>query len=83
MAYVASKSGNETLRLLRTINTASAQKTADPYSQITGQILLNSKIDKDNVVQGLVLKFDDSYQNLHPYSRPPSASNGIMVPGGT
>lgn len=62
MAYVASKSGNETLRILRTINTASAQKTADPYSQISGQILLNSKIDKDNVVQGLVLKFDDSYK---------------------
>jgi len=62
MAYVTSKSGNETLRMLRTINPASGQKTADPYSQITGQILLNNKPDKDNVVQGVVLKFDDSFK---------------------
>lgn len=62
MAYVTSKSGNETLRLLRTVSTAEGKKTADPYSQITGQILLNSKIDKDIVVQGVVLKFDDSYK---------------------
>lgn len=62
MAYVTSKSGTETLRLLRTVTPASAQKTTDTYSQITGQVLLNSKIDKDIVVQGLVLKFDDSFK---------------------
>lgn len=60
MAFVVSKSGTETLRILRTIPAASAGKTADPYSQITGQILLNNKPDKDNKVQGIVLKFDDS-----------------------
>lgn len=72
MAYVTSVSGNETLRILRTITSASGQKTTDPYSQITGQVLLNNKIDKDNVVQGLVLKFDDSYKiYIH---QPPSFS---------
>ncbi len=60
MAYVTSKSGSETLRLLRTINAADKQKPADPYEQITGQILLNNKPDKDNTVQGLVLRFDES-----------------------
>lgn len=60
MAFVISKSGTETLRLLRTLQAASAGKTTDPYSQVTGQILLNTNQDKDNKVQGIVLKFDDS-----------------------
>jgi hypothetical protein len=60
MAYVTSNSGSETLRLLRTITPADKQKPADPYEQITGQILLSSKPDKDNTVQGLVLRFDES-----------------------
>ena len=60
MAYVTSGSGGETLRLLRTITPADKQKATDPYDQITGQVLLNSKPDKDNSVQGLVLRFDDS-----------------------
>ncbi len=60
MAFVISKSGTETLRMLRTLPAASAGKTTDPYSQIMGQILLNTNQDKDNKVQGIVLKFDDS-----------------------
>ncbi len=60
MAFVFSNSGTETLRMLRTLPAASAGKSTDPYSQITGQILLNTNQDKDNRVQGIVLKFDDS-----------------------
>lgn len=60
MAFVISKSGTETLRLLRTMPSTSAGKATDPYSQVTGQILLNTKPDRDNRVQGIVLKFDDS-----------------------
>jgi len=60
MAYVTSKSGGETLRILRTITPSDKQKPADPYEQITGQILLNNKPDKDNTVQGLVLRFDEN-----------------------
>lgn len=60
MAFVLSNSGTETLRLLRTLPAASTGKNTDPYSQITGQILFNTNQDKDNKVQGIVLKFDDS-----------------------
>lgn len=60
MAYVTSVSGGETLRLLRTKTPADKQKATDPYEQITGQVLLNNKPDKDNTVQGLVLRFDES-----------------------
>jgi len=60
MAYVTSKNGSETLRILRTITPADNKKTTDPYEQITGQILLNNKPDKDITVQGLVLRFDES-----------------------
>lgn len=60
VAYVTSASGGETLRLLRTIIPADRQKATDPYDQVTGQVLLNTKPDKDNSVQGLVLRFDDS-----------------------
>ncbi len=60
MAFVISGSGTETLRILRNMPAGSAGKAADPYSQLTGQLLLNNKPDKDNKVQGIVLKFDDS-----------------------
>jgi hypothetical protein len=60
MAFVISNSGTETLRMLRTLPAEAAGKTTDPYSQITGQILFNTDQDKDNKVQGIVLKFDDS-----------------------
>jgi hypothetical protein len=59
IAYVTSRSGNATLRVLRDI-TSSPQKGANPYDQITGQILLNEKIDKNSKVQSLVFSFDDS-----------------------
>ncbi len=59
IAYVNSRSGNATLRVLRDI-TSSPRKGANPYDQITGQILLNDKIDRDSKVQSLVFSFDDS-----------------------
>jgi len=59
IAYVTSRSGNATLRVLRDI-TSSPKKGANIYDQITGQILLNDKIDKDSKVQSLVFSFDDS-----------------------
>jgi hypothetical protein len=60
MAYVTSKSGSETLRVVRNMPEGSVQKTADPYRQVSGQILLNNNIGKDNQVQSLVFRFDDS-----------------------
>lgn len=60
MAYVTSKSGNATLRVLRNIPLDTKGKAANPYDQITGQILLNKKIEKEYVVQCLVFSFDDS-----------------------
>jgi hypothetical protein len=59
IAYVTSRSGNATLRVLRDI-TSTPKKGANPYEQITGQILLNDKIDKNSKVQSLVFSFDDS-----------------------
>lgn len=59
IAYVTSRSGNATLRVLRDI-TSTPQKGANPYDQITGQILLNERIDKNSKVQSLVFSFDDS-----------------------
>lgn len=59
IAYVTSKSGNATLRVLRDI-TSTPKKGANPYDQITGQILLNERIDKNSKVQSLVFSFDDS-----------------------
>jgi len=60
MAYVSSKSGNETLRVLRNIPIVSKQDADNPYDQVVGQILLNKKIEKEYRVQCLVLSFDDS-----------------------
>jgi len=59
IAYVTSRSGNATLRVLRDI-TSVPKKGANPYDQITGQILLNDKIDNNSKVQSLVFSFDDS-----------------------
>ncbi len=60
MAYVTSKTGGETLRVLRNIPVDIKQKTTSPYDQIVGQILLNKKIEKEYRVQCLVFSFDDS-----------------------
>ena len=59
IAYVTSRSGNATLRVLRDV-TSTPKKGANPYDQITGQILLNERIDKNSKVQSLVFSFDDS-----------------------
>ncbi|MFZ0472693.1 MAG: hypothetical protein WAL94_08765 [Bacteroidales bacterium] len=59
IAYVTSRSGNATLRVLRDIS-STPKKGANPYDQITGQILLNERIDKNSKVQSLVFSFDDS-----------------------
>jgi hypothetical protein len=59
IAYVTSRSGNATLRVLRDI-TSTPKKGANPYDQITGQILLNERIDKNSKIQSLVFSFDDS-----------------------
>jgi hypothetical protein len=59
IAYVTSRSGNATLRVLRDIS-STPPKGANPYDQITGQILLNERIDKNSKVQSLVFSFDDS-----------------------
>ncbi|MDZ7633820.1 MAG: hypothetical protein U5L72_05045 [Bacteroidales bacterium] len=62
MAYVASKSGSETLRILRNINTASAKKRQTRTARSRDRCCWTARSDKDNVVQGLVLKFDDSFR---------------------
>jgi hypothetical protein len=59
IAYVTSVRGNATLRVLRDI-TSPVKKGGDPYDQITGQILLNEKIDRESKVESLVFSFDDS-----------------------
>ncbi len=59
IAYVTSRSGNATLRVLRDI-TSTPKKGANPYDQVTGQLLLNERIDKNSKVQSLVFSFDDS-----------------------
>jgi hypothetical protein len=59
MAYVTSVSGSETLRIIRNIPSG-AQQTADPYDQVSGQILLSKNIGADYRVHSLVFRFDDS-----------------------
>ncbi len=56
IAYVTSRSGNATLRILRDI-TSTTKKGANPYDQITGQILLNERIDKNSKVQSSGFQF--------------------------
>lgn len=58
MAFVTSISGTKTLRIMRAV--IPGQKVANPYDQITGQILLSKNIGTENRVISLVLRFDDS-----------------------
>jgi len=57
IAFVTSKSGTETLRVLRAVP---GQKGTSPYDHITGQILLNKNIGTEYNVYNLVFRFDDS-----------------------
>lgn len=60
MAIVTSKSGGETLRIMRDITPGTAQKGVSPYEQIIGQILLNKNIGTEYKVFTIVLRFDES-----------------------
>ncbi len=60
MAFVTSKSGGETMRIMRDITPGTAQKGASPYDQISGQILLNKNIGTEYKVYTIVLRFDES-----------------------
>jgi len=60
MAFVTSKSGAETLRIMRDITPGTMQKGANPYDQISGQILLNKNIGTEYSVSTIVLRFDES-----------------------
>lgn len=60
MAFVTSKSGAETLRIMRDITPGTASKGANPYDQISGQILLNKNIGTEYKVLTIVLRFDES-----------------------
>ena len=57
MAFVTSRSGTETLRLLRAVP---GEKGTTAYDQIYGQILLKRNIGTDYNVYNLVFRFDDS-----------------------
>jgi hypothetical protein len=60
MALVTSRSGGETMRILRDVTPGTAQKGASPYDQISGQILLNKNIGTEYRVITIVLRFDES-----------------------
>lgn len=60
IAYVTSKSGTETLRILRNISAPAGEKGTTPYDLLMGQILLNKNLGDGNSVQSLVFRFDDS-----------------------
>jgi hypothetical protein len=60
MAFVTSKGGGETLRVMRDITGDAARKTASPYDQISGQILLNKNVGTEYKVLTIVLRFDES-----------------------
>ncbi|MDX9728263.1 MAG: hypothetical protein RBT50_03270 [Bacteroidales bacterium] len=60
MAFVTSKSGGETLRIMRDITPGTAQKGTSPYDQISGQILLNKNVGTEYKVLTIVLRFDES-----------------------
>ena len=60
MAFVTSKGGGETLRVMRDITGSAATKTASPYDQISGQILLNKNVGTEYKVLTIVLRFDES-----------------------
>ena len=57
MAFVTSRSGTETLRVLRAVP---GEKGSTVYDQISGQILLNKNIGTDYNVYNMVFRFDDS-----------------------
>ena len=57
MAFVTSRSGTETLRVLRAVP---GEKGTTVYDQISGQILLDKNIGTDYNVYNLVFRFDDS-----------------------
>lgn len=60
MAFIVSKGGGETLRIMRDVTPGSAQKGASPYDQISGQILLNKNVGTEYKVHTIVLRFDES-----------------------
>jgi hypothetical protein len=60
MAFVVSKGGGETLRIMRDITPGTAQKGTSPYDQISGQILLNKNVGTEYKVNTIVLRFDES-----------------------
>jgi len=60
MAFVTSGSGDETLRVLRDVTDPAAGKAANPYNQISGQILLKKNIGTEYTVNTIVLMFDES-----------------------
>ena len=60
IAYVTSKSGTETLRILRNISAPAGEQGATPYDQLRGQFLLNKNLGEGNSVQSIVFRFDDS-----------------------
>lgn len=60
MAFIVSKGGGETLRIMRDVTPGSAQKGANPYDQISGQVLLNKNVGTEYKVHTIVLRFDES-----------------------
>jgi hypothetical protein len=60
MAFVVSKGGGETLRIMRDISSGTTLKGANPYDQISGQLLLNNNVGMEYKVHTIVLRFDES-----------------------
>lgn len=60
MAFVTSKNGGETLRVMRDVTTAASKKAANTYDYISGQILLNKNVGTEYKVITIVLQFDES-----------------------
>ena len=60
MAFVVSASGTETLRIMRDVTPGTSTKGANPYDQISGQILLNKNVGTEYSVNTIVLRFDES-----------------------
>jgi len=60
MAFIVSKGGGETLRIMRDVTPGTAQKGSNPYDHISGQILLNKNVGTEYKVHTIVLRFDES-----------------------
>jgi hypothetical protein len=60
MAFVVSKGGGETLRIMRDVTPGTAQKGASTYDQISGQMLLDKNVGTEYKVLTIVLRFDES-----------------------